>query len=700
MFGILFLVLGTACGFTVLRIMRSGTSPWWEQAAWSMPVGLTLLTIWILGWSALTGTPTAGLLIGTTTAALCITACRRGIISGLRNEMTTAAKWSWTDILIPIAVCIPWIAYAAYTVPWLLFYQEDGALVAGWINTWGDWSVHLRTSTFFAAQSSFAMENPLFAGEPFRYSFLTNYLSSLLQRLGSSPVSSLTIPTMALFASLPLVLFTFAYRITGKRAAAALFVFLVLLAGGMGVYDLLSDLSDGVYFWEASPYKPLLYTDMRENDSYANSGIWFMNFIMSEFFPQRPFLLGLPVALYVLLVVWRALFKTHISGAPDKSATKKPKINLLEKQHSHILKYVRMFFSPAGTNASGTELVFTGFMFGILPLVHIHSFIALGIIIPSFGLYALLSKWDADANAGIRLALRRAMTKTAIPLLLVLAPSALIGFGVIFFLFGLHTDDASFHSLIWWVPQQSIPINPIVWWLRNAGPLIIVALLASWRFSKRPDRKPFNALFMAGLILFIAANFIGFQPWDYDNMKLLTYWYILWAVPAALFLANLWRWASPFTIGVLLLLTGAGLADALSVTASVWNGGIPLADKNGVEFARLVEEYTDEDPDALILIAPSHDHPVSLLSGRRIYVGYEGWLWTYGLSARTRIEEARQMYAATPYGLQLLRQRNIDYLVLGPHEGHHFRPNEAALTGMFPIVAESGPWRLLKVGLD
>ncbi|MCB0334888.1 MAG: hypothetical protein KDD62_01240, partial [Bdellovibrionales bacterium] len=49
--------------------------------------------------------------------------------------------------------------------------------------------------------------------------------------------------------------------------------------------------------------------------------------------------------------------------------------------------------------------------------------------------------------------------------------------------------------------------------------------------------------------------------------------------------------------------------------------------------AKLVELNTDQD--AIIAAKPDHNHPV-LLTGRRLYYGYEGTLWSHGVDENDR----------------------------------------------------------------
>ncbi|NJK72112.1 MAG: hypothetical protein HC926_01525 [Synechococcaceae cyanobacterium SM2_3_60] len=189
--------------------------------------------------------------------------------------------------------------------PRLLFIDDAGNLVAGWRIVWADWAVHARSSSFFAAQTQFNLNNPIFAGTEFRYPYISAYLSSLLQRLGLGVAESLVWPTLILLALLPALLYLTGRRLGLNRAAAVLAVYLFLGAGGGGIAAFFTDLLQGRWFWQAGPFAPRLYTDMEPWADWPNSRIWFMNFVSAEFLPQRAFLAGLPLALLVLYL-WRS----------------------------------------------------------------------------------------------------------------------------------------------------------------------------------------------------------------------------------------------------------------------------------------------------------------------------------------------------------------------------------------------------------
>ncbi len=646
---LLFFLLGWVVGFVTLRRSKFQLD-FEELIIWSLPLGVMLLTFWTFILTYGIRQQDIALIISCSTASIyCLEYLNRG--KNLRAIAREAKErwhtlnpqdfWAWTIVLLP------WLIYSLITIPYLLFFRE-GNLIAGWINVWGDWAVHLRNSTYFAARDAISLDNPLYAGTEWRYPYLSSFLSAILQRLNLPLDRSLTWPTMLLFTTLPGLLYSVGRKLTNSRRAGVFFTYFVLLSGGMGIYFLVKDLLAGHFFWDASAYSPQLYTDMREAGQSVNSGIWFMNFIMSEFFPQRAFLAGIPLALFILMTIWQ---------------------------------------SVQGKTVHRKTLLFAGLLFGILPLIHTHSFVALGLIVPTlFGITALPLLARSKAKH------KRSLREHLIDAAWVLLPA--VGIGSIFlflFVFDPSATNSFIHPIKWWVPRQEDPVNPLLWWLRNTGQLFILGSIGGLLHRR------YLGLMLAGLVIFVIGNFVSFQPWQYDNLKLLTYWYILWAIPIAVLFAKLPRLALPLVIIGTLLMTGAGLADALSVTVSARTGGIQLTSADDIQFAKQVKAATYQEPNALFIAATDHDHAMTTVSGRRMYMGYEGWLWTYGFEWSGRQKELEAMYQLSPQGEQLIKSKGIDYITLGPKEVSKYKAATEALTTRFPTVLEFGQYKLLKV---
>src|SRR5262249_17922993 len=90
-----------------------------------------------------------------------------------------------------------------------------------------------------------------------------------------------------------------------------------------------------------------------------------------------------------------------------------------------------------------------------------------------------------------------------------------------------------------WGPGWVAPPRPCVWvWLthlRRFLPLLILSLSAEGLLSPRARR-----FLLAFQPLFVLSNLFVFQPWDWDNTKILVWWYLASSILVAALLAGAW----------------------------------------------------------------------------------------------------------------------------------------------------------------
>jgi hypothetical protein len=102
-------------------------------------------------------------------------------------------------------------------------------------------------------------------------------------------------------------------------------------------------------------------------------------------------------------------------------------------------------------------------------------------------------------------------------------------------------------------------------------------------------------------------------------------------------------------------------------------------------------------PEARFLTADKHNHPVPIVAGRQIVLGYRGWLWTHGASTGEHLRDVTAIYAGVPEAPALLRHYGVDYVVVGPHERRAFAVREEWLRERYPIVLETPSYRVYGV---
>lgn len=308
-----------------------------------------------------------------------------------------------------------------------------------------------------------------------------------------------------------------------------------------------------------------------------------------------------------------------------------------------------------------------------LPLIHVHSFL---VLLGFLGLYTLGQIWHKSP-------------KVQIPYwyyLILLLGLAQLGWQAAI---GLHSEFMRVQ--IGWMtpPDQTVSL----FWFRNLGlffPIVAVMFIPAIKQSVYYTRY----LLILGVIIFLACNLISFQPYAWDNMKFMTYGYSFLLLPVVLLLVWLWqRWWG--ILPVLLLVFSMSASGVLALTRETKVQYIFVSPEDQ-EVANYIREHTPKD--AVILVSDRHNHPVSMLAGRRIVLGYGGWLWSYGIDTTDRGLAVQRMFRASDgFGEDLARYQ-VQYVVVQDQEKAKLNFNEPYYQTHFVLQKRLGSWDIYQVG--
>jgi len=551
-----------------------------------------------------------------------------------------------------------------YLVTALIFWKvfsraviEDASgLSTGLLNNFGDLPFHLSVITSFAFGNNFPPEDPTYAGVRFTYPFLSDFISAVFVRCGADLRESMFVENFILAMAFVGLVHRWALVLLRDKLAAVITPLLVLLNGGMGwllLFDKAGQNEGGLFG---------VLRDLPPSFTVIPETTWrWGNAISALLVPQRGFLMGLPLALIAFTQWWIATDKRRVTDAAAGKKTRASSKKSLPPDQAATR------FSP-----SVRRMIAAGVAAGLLPLVHAHSFV---VVMAMAGCLALLQiSWREWFTFFV------VASVIAIPQLLWSTSHSAV-------------DAGSFFA--WEVGWDHGQDNPIWFWVKNTGvfiPLIFAAVLL--RGEGYLVGKRLLLFYLPFTLCFIIPNFVKLAPWIWDNIKVLYYWWLASAPLVALLLARLWR-QGPIrqTIAIVLFVcvTLAGALDVASITLR--SVQYQVFDAAGMRFAELVKERTA--PRAMIVHAPVHNTPV-FLTGRRSLMGYPGHIWTHGLQFVQREAEIKRIYLGSPDADQLLKNYNIEYAVVGPHERIVTPVNEKFFS-RFQKVGEVGEYALYKI---
>jgi hypothetical protein len=363
-----------------------------------------------------------------------------------------------------------------------------------------------------------------------------------------------------------------------------------------------------------------------------DAGIRYANVITTLFIPQRSILFGWPLLFFALSLL--------IEGLRKNSA-----------QTAH----------PSW----GRPWLRAGILASLLPLVHSHSLAVLCFCALFFATLAGPRALGAFLGGLLPLAL---------PAILFMASR----------------NSLSTEKFLSYEPGfDGGAAQPIRYWAMNGGLFFPLAALGIARASRASVRACLAAPFAA---LFFLANLFRLSPWIWDNMKFMAPAHAGLAPFAALALGLAWkrgRTGKAVAGAGFVVATLSGALDVSKVALS--GGGFQIFDRTDLVFAEKVRQATE--PGATILTAPTHNHPV-LLSGRRVFLGYEGHLWSQGLSYAARKPVADALFRGEPPPPGAGALVPVDAIASTPAEAPLIR-DPRVLEGL-PSLVES-PYRLFRV---
>jgi hypothetical protein len=308
-------------------------------------------------------------------------------------------------------------------------------------------------------------------------------------------------------------------------------------------------------------------------------------------------------------------------------------------------------------------LLYAGFLASMLPMVHSHSWMSAGIM--GAGLALLSLSWDW---------------------LYFFIPSGLLSIPQIAWIKSRVTDDF-IRMHIGWTSQASSLFDFVVFWLRNTGFILVLGIAGFFLLDKQ-QRK----FLLPTWILFILGNVMIFQPWDFDNMKFMLFWWLALCIASSILLLALEKRGllGKFLFVVLLVgaLASGVLALKLGMTARFhwWS-------PDEIQLGAWIRDNTPRD--AIFLSSDYHNNLIYGIAGRRVVMGFGGWVWSHGIKAGDTGAHVEAMLQGRDNAKELLKKYGVDYVAIGPAERAKGANDE--FYRQFKLVRESANFKIYDV---
>lgn len=565
---------------------------------------------------------------------------------------------------------------------WHSFRWQGGAVYSSQA-TYGDMSMHLSFLTSLANQGDFPPDYSLLPGARLSYPFLSDSISASLYLLGAPLWLAYQLPMWVAGAQVLFGIYAFFARMAPEKGRAALAWMFFVCNGGFGF---LYFLGGG---WENFTR---IFTAFYETPTnLIGENIRWVNVLVDMMLPQRATLFGWAVLFPALYLLHRAVFG------------REPRCFLL-----------------------------VGLMAGAMPMVHTHSFLALGVICGGWLLTFLLrrlswEKWAAWLGKFLLLAGLGALSvgkelfrgREDSPLFLWAACGGLLLFlTAVGFLIGevLRRQRAwrvllpwgallaaalvpALPQLFYWTFQQAgaggFLQGHLGWvigqdgylpfYLKNVG---LVAVLAIGGLLAAKGRE--FSLYVPGLLLWLLAELVVFQPNEYDNNKLLYPAFAFLCCAASQCAGRLLQWVRGRRLRAG---AAAGMLAVTSLSAALTMGREAVASyelfgSGALALSQWVEENTE--PQAVFLTDTRHNNEVASLAGRNVVCGSPSYLFYHGLPYDKSQRAVQIIYEHPADAQPLLEGFGVDYILVSDFERSSYPVDEAALDSLYPRVYDDG----------
>ena len=589
-------------GLCAARLLCRAERPF-ERAYFGCVFGMVML-LWL---PALVSFPLGFTVLSQIIAT--VLAAAAGVICLLLSRRSPSPLCAERDIkhdLPALFALVPLFVLGAVLFGTHTIVDRNGALWVGQ-STYGDLSMHLGFITSISEQTFFPPMYSICPDTPICYPFLSDSISSTFYTLGATLRFATVLPELFAYTLVLAGVYLFFDRWleNPKRAAFASLLFLV--GGGFGF----------CYFLDLSKVQPgrfaSLFTAFYETPTNDPSyGLRWVNTIADMLIPQRATLFG-----------WSVLFAC---------------LTLL-------IRFVK--------DGEKRVVPVLGVLAGSLPLIHTHSFLALGVI---------------SGGMLIRSLVRRESKEKLLHFFIYAAIAVVLAAPQLF----LFTFRQSGGFLRWnwnWVNDS----DSFLWfYVKNWGLLFLLL-----PFALLTVKRETRSMFVCTLPLWLLVETVQFQPNPYDNNKLLFIVFAFLCGTVADFLADaflvLREKSAGDTAKKAALHLGAVLVTAVLFLSGILtlgrelNSSYMLIGKEETEASAFIKENTE--PDSVFLTHNNHNNAVAVLTGRNIVCGSGSFLFYHGVDYAQRENALAGMFADPETNIrQSGNAFGVDYVYVGPYE--------------------------------
>lgn len=543
-----------------------------------------------------------------------------------------------------------------------ILLNSDGSLHTGQA-TYGDMNMHIGFITSIAKQHTFPPEYSIYPGIKLAYPFLSDSISSSLYLLGASLRAAYIIPMLVAVMQVFCGFYSF-IKFWFKKGSVAFIAFILFFYdGGFGFIHFLNKVNFSKNFTE------FYFTPT----SIGDYNYRWAQIIANMLIPQRATLFGWAVLFPLLAFLYYAKENRSIKSflIAGIMAAGLPMIHTHSFLALGIICVVWLFWDMYKEKESYLLLKLAGIIWVVFffllriyndktGLIEKNGFI---IMIAGLGIIAVLFVKE------IVLCFKNSTIKSyiqtwgvfLIPVILFALPQLL------FWTFGQASGDGFLRSHFNWSNAND---NYFIFYLKNIG-ITFLIFFPAWVSAKKKELQTASPM----LLIFFIAELVVFQPNEYDNNKLLFVAFVFMCGIVSDFVIKLFEknWNIILKCALAVSLLFVGVFSSGMTIARECVSDYELYSKAQVDATEYIEKNTDER--AVFLTGDNHNNAVAALTGRSIVCGADTFLCYHGINTVERKSEVANMYADPVGNKELYKKYNVSYIFVSDVETDEFQIN-------------------------
>jgi len=543
-----------------------------------------------------------------------------------------------------------------------ILLNSDGSLHTGQA-TYSDMNMHIGFITSIAKQHTFPPEYSIYPGVKLAYPFLSDSISSSLYLLGASLRVAYIIPMLVAVMQVFGGFYCF-IKFWFKKGSVAFVAFILFFYdGGFGFIHFLNKVNFSKNFTE------FYFTPT----SIGDYNYRWAQIIANMLIPQRTTLFGWAVLFPLLAFLYYAKENRSIKSflIAGIMAAGLPMIHTHSFLALGIICVVWLFWDMYKEKESYLLLKLAGIIWVVFffllriyndktGLIEKNGFI---IMIAGLGIIAVLFVKE------IVLCFKNSTIKSyiqtwgvfLIPVILFALPQLL------FWTFGQASGDGFLRSHFNWSNAND---NYFIFYLKNIG-ITFLIFFPAWVSAKKKELQTASPM----LLIFFIAELVVFQPNEYDNNKLLFVAFVFMCGIVSDFVIKLFEknWNIILKCALAVSLLFVGVFSSGMTIARECVSDYELYSKAQVDATEYIEKNTDER--AVFLTGDNHNNAVAALTGRSIVCGADTFLCYHGINTVERKSEVANMYADPVGNKELYKKYNVSYIFVSDVETDEFQIN-------------------------